>query len=117
MKHALKHARTPGERGKSPSFQFVAGGTRLAAPRPNGTIGTIDSRNPEDETIAMDLDDLFSSKPGDPLVLLAKQDLVPMSQDELADRIVSLEAEVARTRTHRDAAERHRSQADELFKR
>ena len=67
--------------------------------------------------VAMDLDDLFSSKPADPLVLLAKQDLGPMSQDELADRIVALEAEIARTQTHRAAAEQHRSQADDLFKR
>lgn len=80
-------------------------------------MSAIDSRNRGDETRRMDLDDLFSSKPGDPLAALAKQDLGPMSQDELAERIGSLEAEIVRTRTHRDAAERHRSQADELFKR
>ena len=33
----------------------------------------------------MDLDDLFPSKPGDPLVELAKQDLDPMSIEELCD--------------------------------
>ena len=34
----------------------------------------------------MDLDDLFPSKPGDPLVELAKQDLDPMSIEELKER-------------------------------
>jgi uncharacterized small protein (DUF1192 family) len=62
-------------------------------------------------------DDHLSSKPDDPLALLARQDLDPLSQDELAERIAALEAEIERTRAHRDRAERHRSQADELFKR
>ena len=62
-------------------------------------------------------DDLFSSRPDDPLALLARQDLDPLSQDELAERIAALEAEIERARAHRDRAERHRSQADELFKR
>lgn len=65
----------------------------------------------------MDLDDLFSSKPDDPLVLLAKQDLGPLSQDELEARIESLASEIERTRTHMAEAARHRSQADALFKR
>ena len=30
----------------------------------------------------MDLDELFPSKPGDPLVLLVKQDLDPLSVEE-----------------------------------
>ena len=38
----------------------------------------------------MDLDDLFPSKPGDPLVELAKQDLDPMSIEELTERIEAL---------------------------
>jgi uncharacterized small protein (DUF1192 family) len=62
-------------------------------------------------------DDHLSSKPDDPLALLARQDLDPLSQDELAERIEALEAEIERTRAHRDRAARHRSQADELFKR
>jgi uncharacterized small protein (DUF1192 family) len=62
-------------------------------------------------------DDFFSSKPDDPLVMLARQDLDPFSQDELAARIEALEAEIARVRAHRDQAARHRSQADELFRR
>jgi uncharacterized small protein (DUF1192 family) len=62
-------------------------------------------------------DDLFSSRPEDPLMLLARQDLDPLSQDELDLRIAALEAEIARVRTHKEAVSRHRSAADALFKR
>ena len=62
-------------------------------------------------------DDFFSSKPDDPLVLLAKQDLDPLSQHELEERIEALQAEIERVRTHMDQAARHRSAADALFKR
>jgi uncharacterized small protein (DUF1192 family) len=65
----------------------------------------------------MDFDDLFSSRPDDPLDLLGKQDLSPLSQHELAARIEALEAEIVRTRGHMDEAAKHRSQADELFRR
>lgn len=62
-------------------------------------------------------DDLFSSRPDDPLVLLARQDLDPLSLDELDERIVALNAEIARVRAHKDTVSRHRSAADALFKR
>lgn len=62
-------------------------------------------------------DDAFSSRPDDPLVLLAKQDLDPLSQDELEERIAALQLEIERVRTHMDHAARHRSAADALFKR
>ena len=62
-------------------------------------------------------DDLFPSRPDDPLVLLGRQDLDPLSQDELAARIEALKAEIARTENHMTAAARHRAQADALFKR
>jgi uncharacterized small protein (DUF1192 family) len=62
-------------------------------------------------------DDLFSSRPEDPLVLLARQDLDPLSQDELEARIEALEAEIVRVRAHKEAVSRHRSAADALFKR
>lgn len=65
----------------------------------------------------MDFDDLFSSKPKDPLVELAKEDLGPLSLDELAVRIETLKAEIARAEAHRDAAASHLSAADELFKK
>ena len=49
--------------------------------------------------------------------LLARQDLDPLSQDELHERIAALEAEVVRVRQHIDAVSKHRSAADALFKR
>jgi len=65
----------------------------------------------------MDLDDLFPSTPGDPLKELARQDLDPMSQDELAERIESLKAEIARIEAHMAKVETHKSAAEELFKK
>ncbi|MFL5170957.1 MAG: DUF1192 domain-containing protein [Microvirga sp.] len=65
----------------------------------------------------MDLEDLFPSKPGDPLVELAKQDLEPMSIEELKERIIALKAEIARVEAHMDRASKHRSAAEELFKK
>jgi len=65
----------------------------------------------------MDLDDLFPSKPGDPLKELAKQDLDPLSQDELAERIEALKAEIARVEAHMERAATHRSAAEELFRK
>lgn len=65
----------------------------------------------------MDLDELFPNKPDDPLVALARQDLDPMSVDELQARIEALRVEIARVESHMDRATRHRSAAEELFKK
>ena len=65
----------------------------------------------------MDLDDLFPSKPGDPLVELGKQDLDPMSIEEPEARIEALKAEIARVEAHMHRAQTHRSAAEELFKK
>ncbi|HEY0628959.1 MAG TPA: DUF1192 domain-containing protein [Sphingomicrobium sp.] len=65
----------------------------------------------------MDEDDFFSSRPQDPLTLLVKQDLGPMSQDELAERIEALKGEIARVEAHMAAVSAHRSAADQLFKK
>ena len=54
---------------------------------------------------------------GDAASLLAKEDLGPYSQDELAIRIQLLESEIARVERHRNAAAKHRSAADALFGR
>ena len=51
------------------------------------------------------------------LALLAREDLGPLSVDELTARIAVLEAEIARTRRQADQAVRHRSAADALFGR
>ena len=66
---------------------------------------------------AMDLEDLFPSKPGDPLVELGKQDLDPMSIEELKERIEALKAEISRVEAHMNRAQIHRSAAEELFKK
>ena len=65
----------------------------------------------------MDIDELFPSKPGDPLTELTKQDLGPFSQDELAERIETLKGEIARIEAHMAAVDKHRSAAEELFKK
>ncbi|MFL6727816.1 MAG: DUF1192 domain-containing protein [Sphingomicrobium sp.] len=65
----------------------------------------------------MDLEELFPSKPDDPLVALAKQDLDPISIDELQERIELLKAEVARVEAHIERVRTHRSAAEELFKK
>ena len=56
-------------------------------------------------------------QPGDPLVLLTRQDLDPLSVEELHDRIHVLEEEIARVKAKIDAAVNHRATADELFKK
>ncbi len=48
----------------------------------------------------MDLDELFPSKPDDPLLLLGRQDLDPLSLEELDERIAALKAEIARVEAH-----------------
>ena len=65
----------------------------------------------------MDEDDFFSSKPQDPLTLVTKQDLGPLSIDELNERIEILKGEIVRVETHMAEASAHRSAADELFKK
>jgi uncharacterized small protein (DUF1192 family) len=65
----------------------------------------------------MDIDDLFPSKPDDPLVALGKQDLDPMSIDELKERVELLKAEIGRVEAHMQRAQTHRSAAEELFKK
>ena len=65
----------------------------------------------------MDLDDLFPSKPEDPLVALARQDLDPISIEELKERIAALKAEIERVEDHIQRVEDHRSAAEELFKK
>jgi uncharacterized small protein (DUF1192 family) len=62
----------------------------------------------------MDLDDLPRPR-GDAAGKLAAEDLSPYSQDELAERIDLLRAEIARVEAHRDRAAAHRSAADALF--
>ena len=63
----------------------------------------------------MDEEDDF--KPGQPIVELGKEDLDPLSLEELDQRVARLKAEIARVEAHKARASTHRSAADELFKR
>jgi len=64
----------------------------------------------------MDLDELFPDKPGDPLALLVKQDLDPLSVDELQGRIAILEGEIARVKAKMEASVSFRASVEGLFK-
>jgi uncharacterized small protein (DUF1192 family) len=66
---------------------------------------------------AMDLDELFAKKLDDPLAQLGRQDLDPLSVEELGLRIAALEAEIARAKAKIEVAVNHRASADALFKR
>ncbi|MEA3060288.1 MAG: hypothetical protein QOJ94_69, partial [Sphingomonadales bacterium] len=57
------------------------------------------------------------AKPLDPLTQVTKQDLDPLSVDELHARIDTLEGEIARVRAKIDAAVNHMSAAEALFKK
>lgn len=63
----------------------------------------------------MDAEDLPRPR-GDAASLLAKEALDTYSQDELMERIATLEAEIARVRAHHARAANHRQAADELFR-
>ena len=65
----------------------------------------------------MDLEELFPNKPQDPLSLLAKEDLDPLSVDELEARITALEAEIERVRAKLQSSVNFRASADELFRK
>lgn len=65
----------------------------------------------------MDLDELFPSKPDDPLTQLTRQDLDPMSVEELQSRIAILEAEIGRAKARIDTAVSFRASADAIFKK
>jgi uncharacterized small protein (DUF1192 family) len=65
----------------------------------------------------MDLDELFPAKPDDPLTLLTKQDLDPLSVDELQARIAALEGEIARTRAKVESSVNFRASAEAIFRK
>lgn len=65
----------------------------------------------------MDLDELFPDKPGDPLVLLTRQDLDPLSQEELKARIAVLEGEIERVKVKLETAIQFRASVEDLFRK
>lgn len=64
----------------------------------------------------MDMDDHPPVRP-DLAAQLAREDLDPLSVEELDARIAALEVEVARTRAHAIRATDTRASADALFRR
>lgn len=65
----------------------------------------------------MDAEDQAPRRRDDPAALLSRQDLDPLSVDELVARIALLEAEIARTRAKISTAVNHKASAEALFKR
>jgi uncharacterized small protein (DUF1192 family) len=63
----------------------------------------------------MDADDLPRPR-GDAASQLAKESLDSYSQDELMERIATLQAEIARVKAHHAKAANHREAADALFR-
>lgn len=63
------------------------------------------------------MDEEGLARPDDPLRLLARQDLDPLSVAELDARIAALEAEIVRTRAKREGASAFRAAADALFRK
>ncbi len=64
----------------------------------------------------MDWDELLPNKPDEPLVLLGKQDLDPLSVEELHARIAALEAEIGRVKAKLENSVNFRETAESLFK-
>ncbi len=65
----------------------------------------------------MDLDELFPNKPDDPLTQLTRQDLDPLSVEELEARIAVLEGEIERVKAKLQNAVNFRATAESLFKK
>lgn len=64
----------------------------------------------------MDMEDDLPARRDDTLSLLLREDLDPLSIDELDARISALQGEIARCEAKKKAASSHRQAADELFK-
>ena len=77
----------------------------------------IDSGEGPVNTRAMDMDDNLPLRGSDPLKLLLREDLDPLSIDELKERIELLKGVIARCEAKIGAASSHRSAADALFRK
>lgn len=65
----------------------------------------------------MDEEDFLPQNANTPLALLIKEDLDPLSVDELSDRISLLKNEINRCEEKKKFAVSHRASADDLFKK
>lgn len=64
----------------------------------------------------MDDDDNLPRNANDPVALLIKQDIDPLSVDELDQRISLLKSEISRCEAKKSFAVSHRASAENLFK-
>lgn len=67
--------------------------------------------------MSMEPDDPLAKRPDDPVKLLARQDLDPLSVAELEARISALEGEIARCRAKIEKSVNHRLTAEALFRK
>lgn len=65
----------------------------------------------------MDEDDFLPRNVNSPLTLLIREDLDPLSVDELEERILTLKSEISRCEEKKNFAVSHRASADNLFKK
>ncbi|WP_417594934.1 DUF1192 domain-containing protein [Parasphingorhabdus sp.] len=65
----------------------------------------------------MDDDENLPRNANDPVALLVKQDLDPLSVDELDQRISMLKSEINRCEAKKNFAVTHRASAENLFKK
>lgn len=65
----------------------------------------------------MDEEDFLPRNVNSPLALLVKEDLDPLSLDELEERILTLKSEIIRCEEKKSFAVSHRANADNLFKK
>lgn len=65
----------------------------------------------------MDAEEFLSKRPQSPIALLVREDLDPLSVDELDERISILKGEIERTEAKRQSASAFRSAADSLFRK
>ena len=77
----------------------------------------IDSKRGRVKICNMEADENLPLRRDDPLANLVRQDLDPLSVDELEERIATLKAEIIRCEGKVAFATRHRSVADALFKK
>lgn len=63
------------------------------------------------------MDDDLPKRVDDPVTILTKQDLDPMSVNELHERISLLEGEINRVRAKIDKSVNHKASAEALFRK
>jgi uncharacterized small protein (DUF1192 family) len=77
----------------------------------------IDSKRSHVKICYMEADENLPLRRDDPLAILVRQDLDPLSVNELEERIANLKSEISRCEGKIAFATRHRSTADALFRK